>query len=68
MVEVTSTVSGVIPKYVYNYSDALHVQTRCTVAYQATCRCGYEGRWRSSRAAAMDDYQEHKLEAHGSTD
>lgn len=59
-----STVSGVIPRYVYQYIDALQVNTRQTVAFQATCKCGWQGRWLSVRSAAVDDYQAHKREQH----
>lgn len=61
----TATVSGVLPRYIYNYSDALNVQTRQTVAFQATCKCGYSGKWRSSRIDAVEDYQTHKRRKHG---
>lgn len=58
------TISGVIPRYVYDYSDALNVTTRQTVAFQATCKCGWTGSWRALRSAAMDDYQLHKRNVH----
>ena len=59
------TTSGVLPRFIYNYSDSLNVQTRQTVAFQATCKCGFRGKWRSSRIDACDDYQAHKRSKHG---
>lgn len=64
MSAAVSTVSGVIPRYVYDYSDSLQINTRRTVAFQATCKCGWSGRWLSVRTDAMDDYQAHKREQH----
>lgn len=59
------TVSGVLPRYIYSYSDALNVQTRQTVAFQASCKCGWSGKWRDRRLDACDDYQAHKQRKHG---
>ena len=60
-----ATVSGVVPRYIYHYSDAMNVTTRQTVAFQATCRCGETGRWRERREDAIRDYQAHKPECKG---
>ena len=64
MSATASTVSGVIPRYVYDYMDALSVNVRRTVAFQGKCRCGWTGRWEDKRTAAMDAYQAHKREHH----
>lgn len=58
------TVSGVIPRYVYDYVDALQVNTRRTVSFQGKCRCGWQGKWEAERSAAMDAYQAHKRDQH----
>ena len=63
----TVTTNGVLPRYIYNYSDALSVQTRMTVAFQGTCKCGWQGRWKQRRIDAMDEYQRHKQHKHGET-
>ncbi len=63
-----SAVSGVVPKHVYHYSDPLAVNVRNTVAFQATCKCGWKGSWRNKRPDAFADYEDHKLTVHGRTD
>lgn len=65
---VTRLPRGVHPRHIYYYSDALRVKTRHTPGFAYDCDCGATGKWRSTWRQAVEDYHDHKLEAHGSTD
>ena len=59
--------TGVRPRFFYNYSDAMNVVTRTTVAFQAICKKhDFQGPWRSRRIDAMTDWEQHKHDKHGS--